>query len=93
MVDDGAAPATAGGSPRPGSVRLEVPGHLPHVVGEHVGIQESHVYADIMHLVDCLAQGTKPLVTGAHARHVVELIEKGYESSRTGKALDLRTTF
>ena len=35
----------------------------------------------------------QPVPSGDHARHVVELIEKAYESSRTGQALDLTTTF
>jgi len=93
VAEEPEGPGSSGGSPRPGSVRLDIPGHLPHVVGEHLDIGESHVYADIMHLVDCLAEGRQPLVSGAHARHVVELIEKGYESGRSGKTLELRTTF
>jgi len=74
-------------------VRLQVHGDLPHVTEEHRQIPESHVYADIMHLVDCIAENREPLVTGAHARHVVELIEKGYEASRTGRTQQLRTAF
>ncbi len=87
-------PAASGGAvSRPGAVRVRVPGHLPHVVGEHEQIQESHVYADIMHLVDCLTEGRAPVASGAHARHVVELIEAGYRSAKTGQTQTLRTRF
>jgi len=93
VAGENAAAGSSGGSPRPGAIRYKVPGNLPHVVGEHPGIPESHVYADIMHLVDCLAEDKEPFVTGAHARHVVELIEKGYLASKTGQTQELRSTF
>jgi predicted dehydrogenase len=69
------------------------PGDLPGVVGPHVAIQEPHVYADILHLVDCLREDRTPVVTGAHARHVVEIIEKGYLAARTGQTQELQSTF
>lgn len=89
VLDD----APAGRPSRPGSVRGRVPGELPHVSGEHLDIPERHVYADIMHLVDCIVEDRDPIASGAHARHVVELIEKGYTASKTGRAQELRTTF
>jgi predicted dehydrogenase len=45
-----------------------------------------------MHLVDCIANDKRPLATGEHARHVVEVIEKAYLSARTGQAQRLETT-
>jgi predicted dehydrogenase len=78
---------------RPGVVRGHVPGELPHVAGEHLEIPERHVYADIMHLVDCIVEGRAPVPSGLHARRVVELIEKGYAASKSGQTLALRTTF
>lgn len=80
-------------TPRPGVVRGRVPGELPRVVGEHLEIPERHVYADIMHLVDCIVEDRAPIASGLHARHVVELIEKGYIASKTGQTQELRTTF
>lgn len=68
-------------------------GGLPGVVGPHLSIQEPHVYADILHLIDCLLEDRTPLVTGEHARHVVEIIEKGYQAARTGQAQQLASTF
>lgn len=78
---------------RSGGLRVRVPGELPHVVGEHLELPERHVYADIIHLADCIAEDREPVPTGAHARHVVELIEKGYLASKTGQTQELRTTF
>jgi predicted dehydrogenase len=65
---------------------------LEWVVGRHSQIQEAHVYNDIMHLVDCIANDKQPLATGEHARHVVEVIEKAYLSAQTGQAQTLETT-
>ncbi len=66
---------------------------LPGVVGPHLSIPEAHVYADILHLVDCLREEREPLVTGEHARHVVEVIEKGYLAARTGQTQEIVSTF
>lgn len=57
------------------------PGDIPGVVGRHVAIPESHVYADILHLADSLRENRTPLATGEHARHVVEIIEQGYQAA------------
>ncbi|MGI8412954.1 MAG: Gfo/Idh/MocA family protein [Solirubrobacteraceae bacterium] len=89
VIDD----APAGRPHRSGSIRGSVPGDMPHVSGEHLDIPERHVYADIMHLVDCIVEEREPIASGAHARHVVELIEKGYAAGKTGQAQELRTTF
>ena len=88
-------PATepAGPGARAGGLRVQVPGELPHVQGEHLGLPERHVYADIMHLADCIVEGRDPIPSAAHARHVVEIIEKGYAASRTGQTQTLQSTF
>ena len=46
-------------------------GELPHVVGPHRSIQESHVYEDIMQLVDWIREDKPTIVTAEHgpARH------------------------
>lgn len=66
---------------------------LPHVTGEHRGMAEAHVFEDVMQLVDLIREGTPTPATPEHARHVIEIIEKAYESASTGKAQDLTTTF
>jgi predicted dehydrogenase len=66
---------------------------LPHVVGAHRDIDESHVFEDIMQLVDWVLEGTPSRVTAEHARHVIEIIESGYRSARTGARQELTTSF
>ena len=66
---------------------------LPHVVGEHRGLKEAHVYEDIMQLVDLVREDKPTLATPEHARHVVEIFDAAYRSAGTGQAQDLRSTF
>ena len=66
---------------------------LPHVVGPHRGMQEAHVFEDIMQLVDWIRDGTPSPVTAEHARHVVDIIESAFRSAETGTVQELRTTF
>ncbi len=68
-------------------------GSLPHVVGPHLHQEESHVYEDIMQLVDLLRDGTPTLSTAEHARHVIEIFDGAYRSAESGQAVELRTTF
>lgn len=70
-----------------------VQSRLPYVSGVHETIPESHIYSDIMHLVDCMLNGKTPLVSGEHARHVIEIIEKAYVAAETGMTQELRTDF
>jgi predicted dehydrogenase len=51
------------------------------------------VYNDIMHMVDCLQHEKTPVPTAAHARHVVEVIERAYAAARTGQTQELTSTF
>lgn len=66
---------------------------LSHVVGPHKSIQESHVYEDIMQLVDWVREDKPTIVTAEHARHVIEVFDAAYRSAQTGQAQTLRTTF
>ncbi|HEV2073654.1 MAG TPA: Gfo/Idh/MocA family oxidoreductase [Thermomicrobiales bacterium] len=67
--------------------------HMPHVNDRHAAIPEPHVYADIMHCVDCIRTGEQPIASGEHAAHVIEIIEKAYLAAETGQAQDLESTF
>jgi predicted dehydrogenase len=67
--------------------------HEPHVVGKHAEMPESHVFEDMMQLVDWVRDGTPSVATAEHARHVVEIIECAYRAAETGSTQDLRTTF
>jgi predicted dehydrogenase len=66
---------------------------LPHVTGPHRGIPESHVFEDIMQLVDWVREGKPSPVTAGHARHVIDIIESTYRSAETGSTERLSTTF
>ena len=93
VVSDAVLPKAFGASgPRVFIPSASLPG-LQHVTGPHTTIQESHVYNDIMHMVDCLQHGTEPVPTAEHARHVVEVIERAYIAARTGQTQDVTSTF
>ena len=66
---------------------------LPHVQGPHRAIPESHVFEDIMQLVEWVRTGTPSPVNAEHARHVIEIIESAYRAAETGMRQGLRTTF
>jgi predicted dehydrogenase len=51
----------------------------------------THTTLDLWHMADCVLDGVKPVNTPDHARHVIEVIQKGYESARTGQAFALET--
>jgi predicted dehydrogenase len=66
---------------------------LPHVTGAHQQIPESHVFEDVMQLVDWVRDGIESPVTAGHARHVIDIIESTYRSAETGSAQNLATSF
>jgi predicted dehydrogenase len=66
---------------------------LPHVAGPHTQIPESHVFEDIMQLVDWVRDGVPSPVTAEHARHVIDIIESTYRSAASGRTESLSTTF
>jgi predicted dehydrogenase len=45
------------------------------------------------HLVTCILEDKHPVVSAEHARHALEIMNKAIESARTGRALELTTTF
>ncbi|MDA0839670.1 MAG: Gfo/Idh/MocA family oxidoreductase [Planctomycetota bacterium] len=66
---------------------------LPHVHGEHLKLDEPHVYEDVMQLVDWIREDKPSVATAEHARHVVEIFDAAYRSAKSGQAQELRTTF
>jgi predicted dehydrogenase len=66
---------------------------LPHVRGRHCDIPESHVFEDVMQLVDWVRDGKPSLVTAEQARHVVDIIESTYRSAQSSQTESLTTTF
>jgi len=67
--------------------------HEPHVVGEHARLRESHVFEDLMQLVDWVREGTPSIASAEHARHVIDIFESAYRAAETGQAQALTTTF
>jgi predicted dehydrogenase len=67
--------------------------HEPHVVGPHVAMPESHVFEDMMQLVDWIRDGAASIANAEHARHVIDIIEAGYRAVETGQTQALQTTF
>lgn len=65
----------------------------PYLQGEHLAIEEPHVYADIMDLVDAILEDRDPLATGEQARHVVEIIQKSLLAAQHGQTQSLESTF
>jgi len=49
--------------------------------------------AGLGHLVECIREGTKPVVTPEHAYHVLEIMLAAQAAARTGKAQRLKSTF
>ncbi|MBN1676065.1 MAG: Gfo/Idh/MocA family oxidoreductase [Kiritimatiellae bacterium] len=78
---------------RNGAERGRSNAFLPHVTGPHASITESHVFEDIMQLVDWVREDKPSIATAEHARHVIEIFDAAYRSAETGRAQELRTTF
>ncbi len=77
-----------------GDEELKLPeDHQPHVVGAHAALPESHVFEDLMQLVDWVREGIPAIASAPHARHVIDIIEAGYRAAATGETQTLRTTF
>lgn len=47
----------------------------------------------IDHLVDCIWERRRPVLSAEHARHALEIMLKVTESARTGRSIDLTTSF
>jgi len=79
---------------RHGEEEIKLPeDHEPHVLGEHAGMPESHVFEDMMQLVDWVRDGKSSIANAEHARHVIDIIESGYRAAETGETQELRTAF
>jgi predicted dehydrogenase len=81
---------TLGAPPSDWEMQMRV---LPHVIGAHREIPESHVFEDVMQLVDWVREDKASPVTAGHARHVIDIIESTYRSADTGSTERLTTTF
>jgi len=73
-----------------GTLKLDPP---PRPSARESGASGRHIIADIMHLVECIKKDKAPIVSGERAAHVIEIIDKGYQSARCSRALELTSTF
>ncbi len=64
-----------------------------YMQGEHLDLEEGHLYADIMELADAIVEDRAPRATGEQARHVVEIIECAHNAIATGQTQQLTTVF
>jgi len=79
---------------RLGDHDFQLPGeHEPHVNELHGSMPESHVFEDMMQLVDWVRDGTPSVANAEHARHVIDIIEAGYRAAETGQTQELHTDF
>jgi len=63
------------------------------VQGRPVSGQSQGPAPDVAHWAECIEHGKKPILSGEHARHVVEIMEKAVTASQSGQAQELTTTF
>ena len=47
----------------------------------------------VKHLAECVAEDRHPMLSAEHARHALEIMLKAQESARTGRTLELETSF
>lgn len=64
-----------------------------YLQGDHLTIEEGHLYVDIMELVDSIEEHRSPRATGEQARHVVEIIECAQNAIASGRTQILATVF
>ena len=66
---------------------------LPQHAAEQRRLDQLQRGVLVAHLVDCLAAQSQPVLSGEHARHTLEIMLKAQESARTGRTLELETSF
>lgn len=71
--------------------RLEV--GAPEPSGAAAEGLDHYIVGDLVQLADSILDDRDPELSAEQARHVIEIIDKTYESARLGKTLELTTTF
>lgn len=65
----------------------------PYLQGEHLAIEEPHIYVDIMDLADSIREDRDPRATDKQARHVVEIIKMSLIAVQSGQTQELEKPF
>ncbi len=60
---------------------------------QHLKMHEPFVYRDVMELIDYVREDKAPLGSAEQGRHVLEIVEAGFESMATGRTIELKTSF
>src|SRR5262249_32216975 len=47
----------------------------------------------VAHLVDCIREGKRPVISAEHAAHCLEVMLKSMEAARSGQAQEVNSTF
>lgn len=47
----------------------------------------------VAHLAECVLEKKEPIISGEHARHVIEIMTRAIQSSKEARTFDLETTF
>ena len=69
-------------------------GSWRHQIEPETGLtDESLLASGPRHLLDCLAGRAEPVMTAAHATHVLEVMRAAQTGIETGRAVDITTTF
>jgi predicted dehydrogenase len=75
----------------PGIDGWVVPARQPDVFDR--GLQRYRRALLLKHLVDCIVERKRPVLSAEHARHALEIMLKAIETARSGRAIELTTTF
>jgi predicted dehydrogenase len=67
--------------------------HQLSLTGEHLAMEEPHVYAEIMDLADAVLEDRPARAAGEQARHVVEIIERARIAAASGQTQELVSSF
>jgi predicted dehydrogenase len=71
----------------PGDAEWELR-HLSPNLHDRLGIA-----AGLPHWLDCIGEGRQPINDGRHGRHILDILLSAQSSARTGRAVELSTTF
>ena len=70
---------------------MKAPGHWETV---EPGEQKPYVWqSGATYIAECLASGEKPLLSGEHALHVLEVMLAAQRSAQTGQRIQITSTF
>ena len=67
--------------------RIEFNDFGPYLPNDHIHLGDPHVFADVMFFIECITSDKDCYKYARQACHVIEVIEKGYESAKSGNSI------